>query len=81
MSCETIKAADNDETERPPRRSIGAVPSERNRAHQRGQRRHDDRAETFDARFVNRVAQVVAFIESMEGEVDDHDAVLLSRCP
>ncbi len=54
---------------------------DRQRAHQRGQRGHDDGAKTFHARFVDRAAPIVAFIEPMEREVDNHDAVLSSRCP
>src|SRR4029434_5434565 len=47
------QAADNDETKRTTRRSIGAeTEGKRKRTHQRGKRSHDDGAKTFDARLV-----------------------------
>ena len=72
------QAADDDQPERPARRAIRAVTKrKRHRAHQGGQRGHDDRPKTFDARFVNGRAPIVAFVQPMKREVDNHDAVLL----
>ena len=72
------QAADDDQTERTARRTISAkAQRERQRAHQRGERGHDDGPETFDARFVNGGAPIVAFIEPMQRKIDNHDAVLL----
>ena len=70
--------ADDDQAKRTARRSIRAVAERKwHRAHQGGQCRHDDGTKTFDAGFVDGRTKVVAFVNAMQGEVDNHDAVLL----
>src|SRR3989442_8688515 len=68
----------NHQSERTSRGSIlPKTKSEWNRAHQRRQRRHHDRSKTFDAGFVNCRAQIPAFIDSLQSEIDHHDTVFL----
>src|SRR5207248_11023717 len=49
---------------------------ERNCAHQCGQCRHHDWAKTFDACFMNCRSQVPTLIDSLQGEIDNHNSVL-----
>ena len=73
------QAADDDEPERPARRAIqrrsqaqsGSAPIKAASVVMIIGRKRSD------ARFVNGRAPVVAFVQPMEREVDDHDAVLL----
>src|SRR3982751_5690216 len=60
------EAANDDQAERAPRSSVSTVAeSKRHSAHQRSQRGHDNRTETFDARFVDRAASIVTLVEAM----------------
>ena len=55
-----------------------AAEHQRQRAEQRGHRRHHDRPEAQQARLVDRVARRLAFLAlGVEREVDHHDRVLL----
>src|ERR1019366_8134802 len=72
------QAADDDQTQRPAGSAISAeTQRDGNRAHDGGERGHNDRAETIHAGIVNRFVGSLAFSHALQGEVDDHDAVLL----
>src|SRR5207249_7126769 len=58
----------------------GILPEpERNRyrAHECGERSHHDGTKPFHAGFVNRRAQIPAFVNSLQGKIHHHDSVLL----
>jgi hypothetical protein len=73
------QASDDGQAKRPAR--LGArAPSEgdRQRPHQRGERRHRDRPEAHHTRFMNGLERLLAMLPLCHySEVDHHDAVLL----
>src|SRR5438874_4934083 len=72
------QSSDNDQSKRPARcRILTKSEREWNCAHQRGERRHHNRTKSFYAGFVNRRAQVPAFIDSLQREINHHDPVFL----
>src|SRR5204862_4841193 len=50
--------------------------SNRYRAHERSERSHHDGTKPFHAGFVNRRAQIPAFVNSLQGKINHHDSVL-----
>src|SRR5206468_2476271 len=72
------QTSNDHQTERAARCGVLAEPK-RNRycAHERGKRGHHDGAKSFHAGFVNGRAEVPAFVDSLQGKINNHDPVLL----
>ena len=72
------QTADDHQTERAARCGVLAEP-QRNRycTHERGKRGHHNGTKPFYAGFVNGRAEVPAFVDSLQGKIDNHDPVLL----
>src|SRR5204863_7025890 len=72
------QAADDDEAQGAAAGAVGAeAEGDGQGAHQGGQGGHDDRAEAVHAGVVDGLLGALAFVDALEGEVNDHDAVLL----
>src|SRR4029077_17542991 len=72
------QTADYHQTERATR--CGVLPEpERNRycTHERGKRGHHNGTKPFHTGFVDGRAEVPAFVDSLQGKIDNHDPVLL----
>src|SRR4029077_19854086 len=72
------QAAHDHETQWPTRSGI-LTESQCNRdcAHKRGECGHHDGTKPFYAGFVNRRAEIPAFVDSLQRKIDHHDSVLL----
>ena len=71
------QAADNHKSERPARCAVGAESQrDRQRAENRREGRHQDRAEAVHTGIVNRFIGGLAGFHPLKSEIDDHDAVL-----